>query len=183
MFGIGIPELILILVVALILLGPQKLPEVAKSLGRGMRELKRASDDLRETFVDDYKTFLDDEKKNEGGQAGAAAAASAVAGAAEGQREAPAGAIPKLDQLGTAQSPGQVIDPVDPEDCGDAYEAARREDAEMLAAQAPPAAGPGTLGAADHTGWPAPPSPPASPLGAGSPATGPSGPGGGKPAA
>ena len=41
MFGIGMPELLLILALALVVLGPKKLPEIARSLGRGLAELKR----------------------------------------------------------------------------------------------------------------------------------------------
>ena len=40
MSGIGIPEMLIVLVIALIVLGPKKLPEAGKSLGRGMREFK-----------------------------------------------------------------------------------------------------------------------------------------------
>lgn len=47
MFGIGIPELILILALALIVLGPDKLPQVAKQIARFMGELKRASDEFK----------------------------------------------------------------------------------------------------------------------------------------
>jgi sec-independent protein translocase protein TatA len=47
MFGIGMQELLIILVIALIVLGPTKLPGVARSIGKGLRELRRASDDLR----------------------------------------------------------------------------------------------------------------------------------------
>lgn len=50
MFGIGMPELMVILVIALIFIGPGKLPEVARSLGRGMREFRRASHDIKQTF-------------------------------------------------------------------------------------------------------------------------------------
>lgn len=52
MFGISMPALIVIMVIALIVLGPQKLPELARSLGRLLAEFKRAADDFRQT-VDD----------------------------------------------------------------------------------------------------------------------------------
>ena len=47
MFGIGMPELILILAIALIVIGPKKLPDLAKSLGRAMREFKRATSEFK----------------------------------------------------------------------------------------------------------------------------------------
>jgi TatA/E family protein of Tat protein translocase len=50
MFGVGIPEILIILVIALLVLGPQKLPEIAKALGRAMGEFKRATSELRETM-------------------------------------------------------------------------------------------------------------------------------------
>lgn len=50
MFGIGMPELVLILAVALIVLGPKKLPEIARALGKGLAEFRRATDELKEEF-------------------------------------------------------------------------------------------------------------------------------------
>ena len=58
MFGIGMTELLVILGVALIVFGPTRLPELARSLGKAMNEFRRASTDLRQTFreaVDDPK--------------------------------------------------------------------------------------------------------------------------------
>jgi TatA/E family protein of Tat protein translocase len=49
-FGIGMPELLVILVVALLVLGPKKLPEIARSLGRGMAEFRRASNEFTRTL-------------------------------------------------------------------------------------------------------------------------------------
>ena len=50
MFGIGMPELLLILAIALIVIGPKKLPDLAKSLGRTMREFKKATNEFKDTL-------------------------------------------------------------------------------------------------------------------------------------
>ena len=62
MFGIGMPELLLILAVALIVIGPKKLPDLAKSLGRAMGEFKRATNDLKQSI--EQETGLDDVRES-----------------------------------------------------------------------------------------------------------------------
>jgi len=56
MLDIGLSELLIILAVALIVLGPKKLPEIARSLGRGLAEFRRTSEDLRRSM------FLEDDE-------------------------------------------------------------------------------------------------------------------------
>lgn len=50
MFGLGIQELVIILVVALIVIGPKKLPDLARGLGKAVREFRRATDDIKQNF-------------------------------------------------------------------------------------------------------------------------------------
>ena len=62
MFGIGMPELVVIMVVALIVLGPKRLPEAAKGLGRALREFRHATSSLTEE-LNDAQIMLDEETR------------------------------------------------------------------------------------------------------------------------
>ncbi len=62
MFGIGMQEILVVLVIALVVIGPKKLPELAKSLGKGYGEFRRAFEEMKNTINVDVKT--DEEKEN-----------------------------------------------------------------------------------------------------------------------
>ena len=64
MFGIGLPELVVILAVALIVLGPQRLPEVARLLGRAYGQLRRASEEFQQTIRQDLAALERQEDVN-----------------------------------------------------------------------------------------------------------------------
>ena len=78
MFGIGMPELLMILALALIVLGPKKLPDIARALGRGFAEFRRATEELKTTFQEEARTAETKQRLLEEGKIqppGAAAAA------------------------------------------------------------------------------------------------------------
>jgi Tat protein translocase TatB subunit len=69
-FGIGMTELLVILVVGLLVLGPKRLPELARSLGKGLAEFRRASSDMRREFLDVQEDLrIDPDPDTEGGAA------------------------------------------------------------------------------------------------------------------
>ncbi len=65
MFGLGAGELLIICVFALIFIGPKKLPELAKSLGKGLREFQNAKDDFMNTVNSEVNQYSVDEKESE----------------------------------------------------------------------------------------------------------------------
>lgn len=62
MFGIGMPELLVIAVIALLVVGPKKLPDIAKALGKGLSEFRKVTDSATDTIKETLKT--DDLKKD-----------------------------------------------------------------------------------------------------------------------
>ena len=65
MFGIGGPELLIICVVALIVIGPQKLPELLRSLGKGVAEFKRVGNEVKSTLDDEVTKAEAEARKKE----------------------------------------------------------------------------------------------------------------------
>jgi len=65
--GIGGQELIIIMVIALLIFGPRKLPEMGRSIGAALRELRRASNDFM-SAVDDVKSDLSEDEDDKAGE-------------------------------------------------------------------------------------------------------------------
>ena len=65
MFGIGGPELLIICIVALIVIGPKKLPEMLRSLGKGLAEFKRVGNDVKSTLDEEVNRAESEARKRE----------------------------------------------------------------------------------------------------------------------
>jgi Tat protein translocase TatB subunit len=85
MFGIGMPELMVIMVVALVVLGPKRMPEIARALGKGLAEFRRATSDVNEELRKAQRAIEDEARAADAAARRAAAAKqSAVIKPAEG---------------------------------------------------------------------------------------------------
>ncbi len=91
MFGIGPTELIVILVIALLVIGPKKLPDLAKSLGKGLAEFRRATSDIT-TELDNARIVVQDQVEQ----------AASAHDKNIGKKRAPANSEPESSEAGKA---------------------------------------------------------------------------------
>ena len=113
MFGIGMTEMILIAALALIILGPKKLPDLARSLGKGFAEFKRATNDLKSTI--DLEIKAEDERHNKEVMA-------------RGEQKIPANADEALSRLEVEEE-----DPLAKDSTVETAEAVTKNDSETIA--------------------------------------------------
>ena len=99
MFGIGFQEMLIILVVVLIFFGPKRLPDLAKSLGKGIAEFKKASDEVRKGIDEAVREEETDETRPDAPPPG---------------DEPPAGPPPSGDEPPAGPPPSSASDPVPP---------------------------------------------------------------------
>ncbi len=63
MFGMGLPELMLVLVIAFIVIGPEKLPHLARALGKGLAEIRKATEEVRDEIEKEGRSLQEEIKK------------------------------------------------------------------------------------------------------------------------
>jgi TatA/E family protein of Tat protein translocase len=107
MFGsIGMPELVIILVIALVIFGPRKLPELGRSLGKSLGEFKRASNELRNTLEEEVRVDEQREQKAklQAEQSSAISAAAPITPGSSGAAVTDESAEPTISRTNTGTS-------------------------------------------------------------------------------
>jgi TatA/E family protein of Tat protein translocase len=107
MFGsIGMPELVIILVIALVIFGPRKLPELGRSLGKSLGEFKRASNELRNTLEEEVRVEeqRDQKAKLQAEQASAISSAVPITPESSGAPVTDEAAEPTISRTNTGTS-------------------------------------------------------------------------------
>ncbi|HSD10907.1 MAG TPA: Sec-independent protein translocase protein TatB [Candidatus Binatia bacterium] len=104
MFNIGMPELLVILAVALIVLGPQRLPEIARALGKAMAEFRKATSGIRQE-LETAKDMLEDEVRK-----ASEPTPNRIASGATAEPKAAVGTTPRSDPPSNAGIPPSAAD-------------------------------------------------------------------------
>ena len=105
MFGIGGPELLIICVVALIVIGPKKLPELLRSLGKGVAEFKRVGNDVKTTLDEEVSKAEAESRKREVEEELARRKAEKAKQEAGGTVDATDAQAPKAETVAEADAP------------------------------------------------------------------------------
>lgn len=108
MFGMSMTEVVIILVIALLVLGPKELPKAAKAIGKTLREVRRAGDDLRTTF--EREVMYDDKELRRPVKAPEGAVAARGATPDEPSQAEPAA----LSEAGAPAAPSEAVTEVHP---------------------------------------------------------------------
>jgi Tat protein translocase TatB subunit len=99
MFNIGMPELLVILTVALVVLGPKRLPEIARALGKAMAEFRKATSGISQE-LENARAMLEDEARK-----ASEPTPNRIAPAARAEPQAAVGAAPRSDPPPNAGTP------------------------------------------------------------------------------
>ena len=156
MFGtLGVPEIAVIFILALVLFGPRKLPELGRTIGKAMTEFRRASSDLKATFDREMQTL---ERENQSLQASTSETAKQIYDHASYEIAPPETTWSPLDQQATATQPSTVgtseVQGAESSETATAPEAHPEATVQTAAAEPAPMAAPVIEGTVPRTGAP-----------------------------